>query len=104
MEIKLSLESTSCYISLESLKVLIIALFFSINPSHFFVFFSDAWRRRRRRRRSGLQMDDGDVNLTDLKKDTYPDEVPDSLIPGIQGDELLEDEEDYDVHPKHARV
>ena len=49
-------------------------------------------------------MDDGDVNLTDLKKDTYPDEVPDSLIPGIQGDELLEDEEDYDVHPKHARV
>ena len=49
-------------------------------------------------------MDDGDVNLADLKKDTYPDEVPDSLIPGIQGDELLEDEEDYDVHPKHARV
>ena len=49
-------------------------------------------------------MDDGDVNLADLKKDTYPDEVPDSLIPGTQGDELLEDEEDYDVHPKHARV
>ena len=104
MEIKLSLESTSCYISLESLKVLIIALFIFINPSYFFVFFSDAWRRRRRRRRNGLQMDDGDVNLADLKKDTYPDEVPDSLIPGTQGVELLEDEEDYDVHPKHARV
>ena len=104
MEFKLSLESTSCYIFLESLKVLIIALFFFINPSYFFVFFSDAWRRRRRRRRNGLQMDDGDVNLADLKKDTYPDEVPDSLIPGTQGVELLEDEEDYDVHPKHARV
>ena len=104
MEIKLSLENTSCYISLESLKVLIIALFFFINPSYFFVFFSDAWRRRRRRRRNGLQMDDADVNLADLKKDTYPDEVPDSLIPGTQGVELLEDEEDYDVHPKHARV
>lgn len=39
-------------------------------------------------------MDDGDVNLADLKKDTYPDEVPDSLIPGTQGVELLEDEED----------
>ena len=104
MEIKLSLESTSCYISLESLKVLIIALFIFINPSYFFVFFSDSWRRRRRRRRNGLQMDDGDVNLADLKKDTYPDEVPDSLIPGTQGVELLEDEEDYDVHPKHARV
>ena len=104
MEFKLSLESTSCYISLESLKVLIIALFSFINPSYFFVFLSDAWRRRRRRRRNGLQMDDGDVNLADLKKDTYPDEVPDSLIPGTQGVELLEDEEDYDVHPKHARV
>ena len=98
------MESTSCYISLESLKVLIIALFFFINPSYFFVFLSDAWRRRRRRRRNGLQMDDGDVNLADLKKDTYPDEVPNSLIPGTQGVELLEDKEDYDVHPKQARV
>ena len=49
-------------------------------------------------------MVDGDVNLADHKEDIYPDEVPDGLIPAAQGDELLEDEDDYDVHPKHARV
>ena len=49
-------------------------------------------------------MDDNDVNLADLKKDIFPDELPEGA-PSSLFDEPLEDEDqEYDVHPKHARV
>ena len=64
------------------------------NIVHFyFRFSSDAWRRRRRRRRNGLQMDDNDINPADLKKDMFPDELPEGA-PSSLFDEPLEDEDD----------
>ena len=49
-------------------------------------------------------MDDNDVNPADLKKDIFSDELPEGA-PSSLFDEPLEDEDqEYDVHPKHARV
>ena len=72
---------------------------------HFYSrFSSDAWRRRRRRRRSGLQMDDSDINPADLKKDMFPDELPEGAPSSLSAEPLEDGDEEYDVHPKHAPV
>ena len=47
-------------------------------------------------------MDEGDVSPADLKKDPYPDSIPENL-PALFDEELEDEQEEYDVYPKHAR-
>jgi len=76
-----------------------------------FIIFSDAWRRRRRRRRG--KMDESDVELPGPPELPEIPEVPNQnnspqtgrkIYSALSDEELQDGQEEYDLHPKHARV
>ena len=72
------------------------------------LFFSEAWRRRRRRRRrrSG-KMDESEMETPDVHNQDVSAEAKRKIISALFDDELHDgndEQEEYDVHPKHAPV
>ena len=49
-------------------------------------------------------MDNNDINPADLKKDMFPDELPEDAPSSFSAEPLEDEDEEYDVHPKHAPV
>lgn len=49
-------------------------------------------------------MDDSDINPADLKKDTFLNELPEGAPSPLFAEPLDNEDEEYDVHPKHALV
>ena len=69
----------------------------------FSLYFSDAWRRRRRRRRSG-KMDESEMETPEVHNQDVSAEAKRKIISALLDDELHDEQEEYDVHPKHAKV
>ena len=69
----------------------------------FLLFFSYAWRRRRRRRRSG-KMDESEMEIPEVHNQDVSAEAKRKIISALFDDELHDEQEEYDVHSKHAKV
>ena len=67
------------------------------------LFFSDAWRRRRRRRRSG-KMDESEMEIPEVHNQGVSSEAKRKIFSALFDEELHDEQEEYDVHPKHAPV
>ena len=49
-------------------------------------------------------MDDNDINPADLKKDMFLNELPEGAPSSLSAEPLEDEDEECDVHPKHATV
>lgn len=64
--------------------------------------FSDAWRRRRRRRRRG-KMDENVIPVSaEVQEQDTQEEAKQKIFEALLEKELEDEQEDYDLHPKHA--